>query len=106
MKAALEREDEDVLLYGYGAYDGGGKGGNYEFNLTRQFEIPNDDEFIQLSLTLFYNPEIVGEIEADNSWSTDFKDLDEWTDHVKSTIGYKKVDGIKPEKIEIELLRT
>ncbi|MEL7123371.1 MAG: hypothetical protein AAFO07_28245 [Bacteroidota bacterium] len=106
VKTELEHEEEDMLLYQYGTYDWTGKGGNYEFNLTRQFAIPNDDEFMQLSLTLFYKPEIVGEIEADNSWSTNFKDLDEWTDHVKSTIGYKKVDGIKPDKIEIELLRT
>ena len=106
IKAELEHEEEDMLLYQYGTYDWTGKGGNYEFNLTRQFEIPNDDEFLQLSLTLFYKPETVGEIEADNSWSTDFNNLEDWIDHIKSTVGFKKVDGIKPEKIEIELEKT
>ncbi|MBI1185668.1 hypothetical protein GC194_15480 [bacterium] len=106
IKAELEHEEEDMLLCQYGTYDWTGKGENYEFNLTRQFEIPNDDEFLQLRLTLFYKPETVGEIEADNSWSTDFKNLDDWINHIKSTVGFQKVDGIKPEKVEIELVRT
>ena len=102
----LEHEEEDMLLYQYGTYDWTGKGGNYEFNLTRQFEIPDDDEFLQLSLTLLFKPEIVGDLESDKSWSTDFEDLNKWTEHIKSTIGFKKVDGIKPDKFEIELRKT
>ncbi len=52
IKAELEHEEEDMMLYQYGTYDWTGKGGHFEFNLTRQFEITNDDEFLQLSLTL------------------------------------------------------
>ena len=106
IKAQPEHEEEDMLLYQYGTYDWTGKGGMYEFNLTRQFEIPNDEEFLQLSLTLLYRPDMIGEIEADNSWSTDFENLEAWTTHIKSTPGFKIVDGIPPYKVEIELRRT
>jgi len=106
LKPELEDEEEDMLLYQYGTYDWTGKGGNFEFNLTRQFEIPNDDEFLQLSLTLKYDPEIVGEIEDENSWSTDFKTVNEWAENIKTTEGFQKVDGLKPNKIEIELGTT
>ncbi|WP_196888990.1 hypothetical protein [Aureivirga sp. CE67] len=106
IKAELKREEEDMLLYQYGINDWTGKDENYEFNFTRQFQIPNNDEFLQLSLTLFYKPETIGEIEDDNSWSTDFKNLEDWIKHIKSTVGFKKVDGIKPEKIEITLEMT
>ena len=106
IKAELEHEEEDMLLYQYGTYNWDGKGDNYEFNLTRQFEIPNDDEFYQVSLTLFYQPELAGATGDDNSWSTDFEDIENWISHIKSTIGFKKVAGIKPDKIAIELRRT
>ncbi len=83
VKPELEDEEEDMLLYQYGTYDWTGKGGNFEFNLTRQFEIPNDDEFLQLSLTLLYDPKKVGEIEDDNSWSTDFESVQKWAENIK-----------------------
>ena len=105
-KAELGDEEEDMLLYQYGTYNWTGRGGNFEFNLTRQFEIPNDDDFYQLSLTLYYKPELVGEIEDENSWSTDFEDIHKWASHIKSTIGFKKVDGNKPDKIAIEFRKT
>lgn len=106
MKKVITREDEDMLLFQYGTYNWTGKGANFELNLTRQFEISNDDEFLQLRLTLFYKPETVGEIESNNAWSIDFKNHKEWTDYIKSTIGFKKVDEIKPDKIKIDLQRT
>lgn len=56
----LEHAEQDMLLFQPGTFDWTGKGENFEFNLTRQFESPNDDKFLQLSLTLFYDPKQIG----------------------------------------------
>ena len=51
IKEELEHEEEDMMLFQYGNYDWqNGNGKEFSFNLTRQFEIPNEDEFLQLSL--------------------------------------------------------
>lgn len=101
-----ERE-QDLLLFQYGTYDWlDGKGKAFNFNLTRQFEIPGEDEFLQLSLTLFYNPEDFAEVEACQSWSIDFEQVNEWVKGIEQTAGYKKAINLKPTRIEINLERT
>jgi hypothetical protein len=77
---------DDMLLFQYGTYDWGGElGEHFKFDITRQFSKKNFDMF-QLSLTLIFEPTTV---ESYNSWSMYFKTLDEWSDNIKTTEGYK-----------------
>lgn len=76
----------DMLLFQYRTYNWGGELGEcFSFNITRQFSKKNFDMF-QLSLTLFFDPTI---IKSYNSWSIDFKTLNDWSDNIKTTEGYK-----------------
>lgn len=77
---------DDMLLFQYGTYNWGGESGeHFSFNITRQFSKKNFDLF-QLSMTLVFDPVTV---EPYNSWSMDFKSLDEWGDNIKTTEGYR-----------------
>ena len=102
VKKELEHKEEDMMLFQYGVY------GNrpFEFNLTRQFEIPNEDEFLQLSLSLFYDYNEIGEIKSFNSWSAVFDSLDDWERMIEKTEGFKKVKELKPISMEIFICKT
>ena len=107
IKEELEHEEEDMLLFQYGNYDWqNGNGKEFSFDLTRQFEIPNEDEFLQLRLTLFYNFDQIGEIESFNSWSVDSENLDEWEQLIKNSEGYIKSKNQTPKRVEVELSET
>ena len=46
-KEVLEHEEEDMMLFQYGNYDWqNGLEKEFSFDLTRQFGIPNEDEFL------------------------------------------------------------
>ena len=107
IKEKLEHEEEDMMLFQYGNYDWqDGNGREFHFNLTRQFEIPGEDEFLQLKLTLFYDPERIGEIESFNSWSVDSADLEVWKKLIKETKGYRISENLRPKRFEINLSET
>lgn len=107
IKEKQEYDDEDILLFQYGNYDWqDGNGEEFNFDLTRQLEVPNEDEFLQLSLTLFYDSEQIGEIEAFNSWSTECENLKEWEDLIKQTKGYEKIQNIQPNSHKVSLNTT
>ncbi|MGH1364542.1 MAG: hypothetical protein ACRBF0_13360 [Calditrichia bacterium] len=107
IKEELEHEEEDMMLFQYGIYDWqNGKGKEFSFGLTRQFEIPDEDEFLQLSLTLFYNCDQTGEVESFNSWSVDSGNLNDWEQLIKNSEGYLKSKNRTPNRIEIGLVET
>jgi len=107
IKEKLEDKEEDMMLFQYGNYDWqDGKGKEFSFDLTRQFDDPNQDEFIQLSLVLYYDVKEIGEIESFNSWSTEVHDLKAWETLIKGTKGYKKSKNLTPKRFQIYLERT
>lgn len=106
-KSELGHKEEDMLLFQYGTYDwNDGNGKELNFNLTRQFEIPNEDEFLQLSLTLFYPSNQIGEIKSYNTWSTDRDSLVDWEKLIKTSEGYLKSQKSILKRYEIELTMT
>ena len=106
-KPELEYKEEDMLLFQYGIYDWhDGNGKEFNFNLTRQFEIPNEDEFLQLSLTLFYPSNQIGEIKSYNTWSTDRDSLVDWEKLIKASEGYLKSQKLILKRYKIELAMT
>ena len=107
-KKELEHEEADMMLFQYGAYKTYRPGEPekvFGLNLTRQFVIPGEDEYLQLSLTLFYDPEQIGEITSYNTWSTDCQDLAEWEGLIKETEGYQKSQHLTLQKFVVDLSR-
>ena len=63
----------DMLLFQCGTYDWNKKGKFFEFDITRQFILPEEDEPYQLALTLSFEPI---DCEADDCWSMHFEKLE------------------------------
>ena len=89
--------DNDMMLFQYGTYDWGA-GRFFEFDITRQFMKPNEDEPYQLSMTLFFEP---NECERYSSWSNEFETLEKWAENSKETEGYTTGKNAKPIKFEM-----
>lgn len=96
-------EEADMLLFQYGTYDWqDGRGTLFNVNLTRQVEVPNEEEYIQLGLTLFYDPKEVGALEAWSSWSVDDANLEVWQTKIQQTEGYQQTVGRIPKDVLID----
>ena len=104
----LEFPDYDMLLFQYGTYDWDGTGAKFELNFTRQIADPDpeEDEFYQIDITLFYDPEDFDELESFNTWSIDSPSLNNWADKVKNTAGFEQSTKYKPKKFEIGINKT
>ena len=107
-KAAAEiiNPDDDMLLFQYGTYDWGGKGRQFELNLTRQIIDANDEEYYQVKLTLYYKAADIGEIENYNLWSIDTESIKTWEETIVETNGFKRAAKVKPFDFKIELTKT
>ncbi|MBN8650372.1 MAG: hypothetical protein J0L67_03040 [Cytophagales bacterium] len=101
-----ENADDDMLLFQYGTYDWDGSGGKFEFNLTRQIADPDDEEFYQVKLTLYYKATDIGEIESFNLWSIDKPTIDDWQKAIKDTEGFKRAIKARPFDYKVELTKT
>ncbi|MEZ4688276.1 MAG: hypothetical protein R3B47_20110 [Bacteroidia bacterium] len=107
IKNELEYEEEDMMLFQYGHYDWhDGMGRAFNFNLTRQFEAPESDEFLQLRLTLFFDSKKIGELEDFSCWSIDCNSIGTFENLIKQSDGYKKVQNILPLRWEVKLEET
>jgi hypothetical protein len=106
VKKVMAHEEEDMLLFQYGTYNWDRKGPKFEFNLTRQFEIPNQDEFLQLGLTLYYLPEKLQAIESFNAWSTDYKNLQSFKTMIETNEGFQSLLSMEITKVKINLSGT
>jgi len=99
--------DHDMLLFQYGTYDWGDKKKLHtSFDITRQFPIPDEDEFYQLSFSLNFDPTILEKKEAHTSWSSDFESIEEWVAKIKSTTGYQKLQLVDCKSHELHLDQT
>ena len=101
-----ENVDDDMLLFQYGAYDWDGSGGRFEFNLTRQIVDPDDEEYYQVRLTLYYKTADIGEIESYNLWSIDKPTIENWKKVITDTEGFKRAEKVKPFDYKVELTKT
>ncbi|MEZ4883160.1 MAG: hypothetical protein R3E32_00395 [Chitinophagales bacterium] len=106
VKKEVRYEDEDMLLFQYELFDWDGTGGDFELNLTRQLEIPNNDELLQIGVTLYFDPKSIGEIEEFNIWSMDCESIEAWKKVIEATDGFQKILGLKPLKVELNSNET
>ena len=99
--------ESDMLLFQYGRYNWGDeKGEHANFDITRQFQLVDDDEFYQLSLSLIYDPSAMSEKDSYNSWSADFSMLEDWVTNIKGTLGYQRVKSVDYKSYKFNLLHT
>lgn len=104
---ADENPDDDMLLFQYGNYDWSGTSKKFEFNVTRQIAMTDDDEFFQFSFTIYYeNNYDTAKIESFNLWSEDFESIESWLNEIKETDGYRVASNLKPLDYIIELRET
>jgi len=75
-------------------------------NLTRQFLLPNQDEFLQLGLTLYYPPELFQTIESFETWSINHKTLKAFKTMIEVSDGFQAALSINSSKVEITLEKT
>ena len=92
----------DVLLFQYGVYNWGDENGNhFSFDVTRQVIVPDEDEPYQISLILIYEPSVFSEIKPYNIWSNAFNSVEDFTNHIKSTSGYKLASKTKAKHMQL-----
>lgn len=106
VKKVMAHKEEDMLLFQYGTYNWDRKGPKFEFNLTRQFEIPNQDELLQLGLTLYYPADKLQTIEGFNAWSVDYQDLQSFKTMIETSEGFQNVLSMDITKVAISLSGT
>jgi len=84
----------DVLLFQYGIYDWNDEyGRHFCLDITRQFHLPSSYEPYQLSFSLIYDSEQLGNIAYHHRWSMDFVDLESFISHITATDGYKLAEN-------------
>jgi hypothetical protein len=64
------------------------------------------DEFYQLSLTLFYDLQGFDQVKSYNSWSIAFPSVEDWSTSLTETEGYMKAIKSNLIRYEIELRTT
>jgi hypothetical protein len=92
-----EDKDGDGLLFQYGTYDWG-NGEYFQFDITRQFIMPDEDETYQLSMKMYFEPV---ECKDYNCWSFGCKNLEKWFDDIKKSEGYRLAKDLICKKFEI-----
>lgn len=101
-----ESPDNDMLLFQYGSYNFENQKEFY-LDFTRQFKIKDDqDEFYQLSFTLFYDLKGLERIKSYNSWSITFSDLTGWLESLSHTEGFTRAINREMSYYKIELNTT
>jgi len=94
--------DNDMLLFQYGVYDWSDENGkHFEFDITRQIRVPDEDEPYQLNLSLLFDPSLFYEIKPYNCWSTEYDNTEKFADHIKTTPGYEAVSKNTAKKYQI-----
>ena len=100
-------DNNDALLFQYGIYNWyDGKGERFELDFTRQVKDPDSDEFYQLGLTLYYEPNDIGNIVPLNIWSNDCTSIIEWAAAIKNTEGFKRASKLNPIEFLVAINQT
>jgi len=100
-------EETDELLAEYGTYNWNPEEKpEFEFTLTRQIQLDQEEEYYQIKLKLTFDPKIIGEIESMNFWAMDFENVAEWKSEIEKTDGYLKAKETELLNHEISLDAT
>ena len=98
-------EEGDMLLCQWGLYDWGG-GASFQFNLTRQFIEPGDEDnegMSQLSLTLHYAPtDVLLALSNGDLWCESPAGLAEYEQSIRAGDAFLAVTPLKPVKVDLE----
>jgi hypothetical protein len=100
----------DTLLFQYGTYDWSGEE-SFEYDITRQFiitEVTDDDEaFLQLSLTLHYEPaEEARLLESGNEWCEGRDGVSAFRDAIRTNPATAYALHSTPTRIELDIDRA
>lgn len=106
LRLPITCHEDDMLLFQYGIHDWDGKGEKFDLDFTRQFIDPNDDEFYQVRLTLFYPKETFEGKGSCTRWSLAAPTLEDWKRQVSETVGFQLAGGNSPTHYEISLIHT
>ena len=93
----------DVLLFQYGVHDWfDGLGRHFEFDITRQFQMPPEHEPYQLSIALLFEPQPFEGIGFHELWSADLPALSDFASHIKNTEGFKLATENAPKTFRVQ----
>jgi len=100
-------EETDELLAEYGTYNWNPEEKpEFEFTLTRQIQLNEEEEYYQIKLKLTFDPKIIGEIESMNFWAMAFENVAEWKSEIEKTDGYLKAKETELLNYEISFDAT
>ncbi|HEY0073529.1 MAG TPA: hypothetical protein VGB77_05455 [Abditibacteriaceae bacterium] len=96
--------DCDMLLFQWGIYDWG-KGEFFEYDITRQFMMPVNedyDEISQLRLILYFSAsETLRQIPKGNRWCAAPDEANEFESFILGHQSTQMVENLKPAKVEL-----
>lgn len=98
-------EEDDMLLFETGTYNFFGKE-EFEFSLTRQYPNQIDDEYFQLRLTAFYEPNEKNHPFSDCAWDEDEEVEGDFFGFVRSSEAYQAMQNDKIMRIDVSLEET
>lgn len=98
-------EDRDMLLFQWGTYNFS-DGESFQFNLTRQFIVPeseDDDCMSQLSFTFHFPPSPqLANLKSANQWCSTPDDLENFESFITASSAYEAVANATPAKVTLE----
>lgn len=103
--ACVSGEEADMLLCHWGTHDWR-QGESFQFNLTRQFIEPGDEDedgMSQLSLTLHYAPSAeLRDLEHGNEWCERPAGAADWETRMLGLPACRAVLAQRPERVELD----
>jgi hypothetical protein len=97
-------DESDMLLFEYGCYDWyDGQGECFDFSVTRQWFLPDNDEPYQLRIQMRYDPEAFRAYGTETHWCEDDGSIDDWTNLIRSTKAFSLANSLGPQAYSIWL---
>jgi len=98
--ADSDNHEDDMFLFQYGVY---GKGKYFEFDLTRQFYLDYIEDFepYQVNFTLIYPHENFENLKGSNCWSSNFDNIEEFFNYIKSSEVFALASENTPKTYEL-----
>ena len=98
-------EDGDMLLFQWGTYDWG-QGRAFQFDITRQFIVSEDednDAISQLSFKFHFMPSAgLDAIKGGNRWCSGPDELADFEAFIIASDAYRAVQALQPSKVTLE----
>ena len=94
-------EDGDMLLYEWGVYSFTGPEA-FQFGLTRQFLITDEDEPYQLHLTLHFPPtDALRQLGSGSEWCRSPEELPAFRQAVQASAPFEALADTRPSRVEL-----